>query len=91
MKINKSNIFTVFILIAALCMITGCNTINTKAAATTTEQSTGLEFIAKYDDFKEYRDIETGVHYYVFEKDVINGGLGGVCPRYNPDGTLYTD
>ena len=38
----------------------------------------------------EYRDSETGVQYYVFSKNV-DGGMGGICPRYNADGTLYSD
>lgn len=38
-----------------------------------------------YTDVEQYRDIETGVHYF------IEYGNGGICPRYNADGTLYVD
>lgn len=32
-----------------------------------------------------YVDPETKVEYVVY----INGYAGGICPRYNPDGSLY--
>lgn len=49
----------------------------------------GEEFLELYRDFglnsfyAEYRDPETGVHYY--------GNSKMLCPRYNADGSLYTD
>ena len=33
---------------------------------------------------EELRDKETGVHYF-------KGNNGGICPKYNADGTLYVD
>lgn len=32
----------------------------------------------------DYIDPETGVHYLLYKK----GDSGGICPRYNADGTL---
>ena len=43
------------------------------------------------NDIEEYRDTETGVHYLVFDKSAPYKGMGGICPRYNADGTLYVD
>jgi hypothetical protein len=40
-------------------------------------------------DIVEVRDKETGVHYLIYAADIIEGGMGGMCPRYNADGTLY--
>ena len=34
-----------------------------------------------------YVDKETGVNYIIFD-DVYKGGI---CPRYNPDGSLYIE
>lgn len=50
-----------------------------------------LEYIASDAVFAEYRDLETGVHYFVQRKSYVYAGCGGMCPRYNADGTLYVD
>ena len=39
----------------------------------------------------EFRDQETGVHYFIYSRESGYGGMGGMCPRYNADGTLYVD
>lgn len=43
--------------------------------------------ISKSNDYSIdfYVDPETGVEYVVYE----DGYKGGICPRYNQDGTLY--
>lgn len=33
-------------------------------------------------------DPKTGVQYLVYSEKVYNGGMGGITPRLNPDGTL---
>ena len=38
-------------------------------------------------NIRDYRDKETGVHYLIFE----GYRCGGICPRYNTDGSLYID
>lgn len=43
--------------------------------------------INNLDSVLEYRDSDTGVHYLIY--DGYNGG--GICPKYNSDGTLYAD
>lgn len=36
-----------------------------------------------------YIDPQTGVNYLIYSVQTATGGLGGICPRYNADGTLY--
>ena len=47
-----------------------------------------FEFIGADGSIWEWRDNETGVHYLGNNGDSYNGGL---CPKYNADGTLYVD
>ena len=67
----------------------GCNTNNTSndVANTTTNNDT-MEYVRHInDEIEEYRDSETGVHYFVFRAYY----KAGMCPRYDADGTLYVD
>ncbi len=52
-----------------------------------------FEFVqACNDEVNEYRDKDTGVHYFIlFESKGANGTGGAMCPRYNADGSLYVD
>lgn len=43
--------------------------------------------IDHYGEFSLYEDSETGVQYFTWRY----GNAGGVCPRYNADGTLYVE
>ena len=36
---------------------------------------------------KDYRDTETGVHYLIYS----SGYQGGMCVRYNADGSIMVD
>lgn len=36
-----------------------------------------------------YVDRETGINYLIYCDEAGYGGMGGICPRYNTDGTLY--
>lgn len=38
-----------------------------------------------------YRDTETGIQYIGRSEKNGYGGMGGLCPRYNEDGSLYMD
>lgn len=70
--------------------LVGCNTVNTSNdvdIADTTSNNT-MEYIGNINnEIEEYRDSETGVHYFVFRAHY----KGGMCPRYDADGTLYVD
>lgn len=37
-----------------------------------------------------WTDEETGVQYIIYDRKSGYGGMGGITPRYNADGTLYT-
>jgi len=52
-----------------------------------------LEFVQDCnDEVSEYRDKDTGVHYFIlFQNNGANGTGGAMCPRYNADGSLYVD
>ena len=52
-----------------------------------------LEYVRRCRrDISEYRDTETGVHYLVLNDSTgSGGGIGGICPRYNADGSLYVE
>lgn len=70
-------------------LLTGCNTINTSNDITdTTTSNDAMEYVGNINnEIEEYRDSETGVHYFIFRACY----KAGMCPRYNADGTLYVD
>lgn len=41
-------------------------------------------------DIKLWTDEETGVQYIIYNRKDGYGGMGGITPRLNSDGTLYT-
>lgn len=40
------------------------------------------------DDIYEFIDPDTGVHYWIYSHKVPYGGMGGMTPRLNSDGTV---
>lgn len=40
------------------------------------------------DDVYEFIDPDTGVHYWVYSHTARYGGMGGMTPRLNSDGTV---
>lgn len=38
-----------------------------------------------------WTDAETGVQYIIYTDQVVDGGMGGITPRLNADGTLYIE
>lgn len=54
------------------------------------EEKSGIK--ALEDSYiREYVDPKTGVHYLVYSHKVHNGGMGGITPRLNSDGSIMTD
>lgn len=48
-----------------------------------------MEYVRRCNnEIREYRDCETGVHYFVTSGHAYESGVN-ICPRYNADGTLY--
>ena len=43
---------------------------------------------ARSEDIMIWTDEETGVQYIIYSKNVLKGGMGGITPRLNADGTL---
>ena len=72
-----------FILTLTIVMLTACGN---------TDAELKSQFIQEYDYYKNNGmfdiviDKETGVNYIIFE----GYKKGGITPRYNADGTLYT-
>lgn len=92
MKKKKVKMFVICTILAFGIIFTACNKEKVSAVKANNEDEPKLEYINTLDteyskDIIEYRDSETGVHYFVYP----SGNSGGICPRYNADGTLYTD
>lgn len=41
------------------------------------------------ENIEFWTDEETGVQYVVYEKTLMKGGMGGITPRLNADGSIY--
>lgn len=76
-----------------LVSITGCGVKEKAEERLIVEevQNNKIEKTSNSEYIKEYVDPETGVHYLIYSYKAGYGGMGGMCPRYNKDGTLYTD
>lgn len=76
-----------------ICLLIACSGETTDIPEATAAETTELtmEYIGKSNNIEEYRDAETGVHYFVYSDWHGYGAAGGLCPRYNADGTLYVD
>lgn len=80
-------------------LLTGCSTSQIEFTQTNNENinvqtnNKKSPYLKKLDyfgqDVTEVIDSETGVHYFILNEDKCYGGSGGICPRYNADGTLY--
>lgn len=79
-------------LMIALSLVCGCGETTQVTAQAEVEQSYSMERISWSDsggNIEQWRDTETGVHYFIYDRTSGNGGMGGICPRYNADGSLY--
>ena len=68
--------------LAATTLI-GCS--NTTGVETTKDNN--IEKIYNSDIY-EFIDPDTGVHYWIYSHKAGYGGMGGMTPRLNPDGTV---
>lgn len=81
-KVIMALILTVTLLVGI--MIGGCGN-NVSSTEVSASDSTYFERIwSPSADVAEYKDTQTGVHYFFNYR-------GGMCPRYNANGTLYAD
>ncbi len=75
------------LLVTTIC-ISGC--ISTGEASTTEIPTlTGDGTAYNSNVISVYVDPQTGVNYLTYSVQLLPGGLGGMCPRYDADGTLY--
>lgn len=79
--------------LALSSMLLGC-----RAAAVATTQNHpdsvfSMELVDDCGSFSVYQDMETGVQYIVYDEWKVLGNrwIFGIVPRYNADGTLYTE
>lgn len=63
--------------------LTGCS--NLTGVETTKDNN--IEKIYNSDIY-EFIDPDTGVHYWIYSHKAGYGGMGGMTPRLNPDGTV---
>lgn len=75
----KKVIFTLIVVILTLCLV-GCD----DSMENTIKQTDN-------DGIYIWIDEETGVQYIIYSKGYGYTGMGGITPRLNADGTLYTE
>lgn len=57
-----------------------------------TESETNQSVKEMYnDDIYEFIDPDTGVHYWIYSHKAGYGGMGGMTPRLNSDGSIMVD
>lgn len=92
MRKKISFIIVLFLICLVACGMTDYSSVSADASI---EDTAGFDMVQvnkdAQSDIYEYRDAETGVHYFVYNHKSGYGGMGGICPRYNADGTLYVD
>lgn len=67
------------------CVAPDMNNINTETIEETQNIRTAYE-----EDIRLWIDKETGVQYIIYSNKAGYAGMGGITPRLNPDGSLYT-
>lgn len=75
--------FAVFIVAVLMLCLIGCTT-----EATTTTNKTNIKQ-ATNENIEIWTDTETGVQYIIYDRKAGYGGMGGITPRLNADGTPY--
>lgn len=84
---KKLLLFSTISMLAGIC-IGACG--NTNAVQASNDELE-MEFIDEYYNIELWKDPETGVEYFIYSDHIGYGAAGGMCPRYNTDGTLYVD
>jgi len=84
----KKLIIAILAFALILCLV-GCEASETQSEMPK-ERETQLGK-AKDSDILIWTDEETGVQYIIYTDIAGYGGMGGITPRLNADGTLYTE
>ena len=80
---NKKILATLLVFGLAATTLAGCS--NPTVVETTKDNN--IEKIYNSDIY-EFIDPDTGVHYWIYSHKAGYGGMGGMTPRLNPDGTV---
>lgn len=80
---KKKILATLLVFGLAATTLTGCS--NPTGVETTKDNN--IEKIYNSDIY-EFIDPDTGVHYWIYSHKAGYGGMGGMTPRLNPDGTV---
>jgi maltose-binding protein MalE len=76
---------------ALILWLVGCEVSNTNTTNTTNTSSTHNSKEKIESGIYIWTDEETGVQYIIYSYKSGYGGMGGITPRLNADGTLYTE
>lgn len=79
------SIFVLILLIGGI--LCGCGTSQGNQSGTL-ETNIGQIY---NDNIYEFIDSETGVHYWIYSQSRGYGGMGGMTPRLNSDGTIMVN
>lgn len=95
MKINViKKILMVSATMLCLASITSCDALNKviddNAVTLNVEPEEPTVGEKDNDTIYIWTDEETGVQYIVYREKRYNAGFGGITPRLNPDGSLYS-
>ena len=80
---KKKILVTLLVFGLAATTLIGCS--NPTGVETTKDNN--IEKIYNSDIY-EFIDPDTGVHYWIYSHKAGYGGMGGMTPRLNPDGTV---
>lgn len=80
---KKKILATLLVFGLAATTLIGCS--NPTGVETT--KNNNIEKIYNSDIY-EFIDPDTGVHYWIYSHKAGYGGMGGMTPRLNPDGTV---
>lgn len=80
---KKNILATLLVFGLAATTLIGCS--NPTGVETTKDNN--IEKIYNSDIY-EFIDPDTGVHYWIYSHKAGYGGMGGMTPRLNPDGTV---
>ena len=80
---KKKILATLLVFGLAATTLVGCS--NPTGVETTKDNN--IEKIYNSDMY-EFIDPDTGVHYWIYSHKAGYGGMGGMTPRLNPDGTV---
>ena len=92
---KKKILATLLVFGLAATTLIGCSNPTSYSNPTGCSNPTGVETTKDNNiekiynsDIYEFIDPDTGVHYWIYSHKAGYGGMGGMTPRLNPDGTV---